>query len=221
MTAVSLHTHLMMIGARLEKLARPWDLKAAAAAGYPGLRRAMLVTTYRPWSWRDPLDSWLAWRIRRYQDAALNLPEGSATENHAMLYVGGGRCASQGPEMGIIHLKDYRRCRVAFWDWPDWLKVTQAQRDKLVAESAVHAGEEYAYSDIAAIWMWAVTGCESWLEQWGDPTRFICSERICDLARRHLWPGFAGESTCLRAVPHWLAGWMYQVGFKPTVYRLE
>jgi len=73
---------------------------------------------------------------------------------------------------------------------------------------------------IAAILIWAITGRVRWLEAWGDPEKLICLERICNLVRQHLWAAFAGESTCLRAVPHWLAGWMWSVGFKPTVLQL-
>jgi len=218
--AVPLHESLEQLDAHLGVLARQVDLKEYADQHYPDLTRAMIVTTYRPWSWQIPADSYIAWRIRHYQADALQMTNGKASENHVMLYVGGGRCASQGQKMGIINLNEYLGCRVTFWDWPDWLKVTKAQRDQLVAEAAVHAGEEYAYSDIAAILMWAITGSARWLEAWGDPEKFICSERICHLVRQHLWAGFAGESTCLRAVPHWLAGWMWSVGFKPTVLRL-
>ena len=195
--AVPLHKSLEQLDAHLDFISREVKLKDYAAGHYPDLTRAMIVTSYRPWQWLSPVDSYIAWRIRHYQAELLDLAEGRASENHVMLYVGGGRCASQGPEMGIIHLDEYLGCRVTFWDWPAWLNVTKAQRDLLVAEAAVHAGEKYAYSDIAAILMWAVTGSERWLKAWGDAEKFICSERICDLVRRHLWAGFAGESTYL------------------------
>jgi hypothetical protein len=218
--AISMQTYLETVDAHLAGLCREVKLKEYAADHYPDLTRAMIVTTYRPWQLLSPVDSAIAWRIRRNQFKALEMENGRASENHAMIYVGGGRCMSQGQEMGIIHLDEYLGCRVTFWDWPEWLKVSKAQRDLLVAEAAVHAGEEYAYSDIAAILMWAVTGSARWLETWGDPEKFICSERVCTLVREHLWGGFAGESTCLRAVPHWLAAWMWSVGFKPTVLHL-
>jgi hypothetical protein len=217
---IPLSKDLEQLDAHLAGLCREVNLADYAAQHYPDLTRAMIITTSRPWRWLDPIDSYIAWRIRHYQAEILELTESRASESHAMLYAGGGRCMSQGPKMGIINLKEYRHCRVTFWDWPDWLEVTKAQRDLLVAEAAVHAGEDYAYSDIAAILMWAITGNESWLEAWGDAEKFICSERVCNLVRKHIWAAFAGESTCLRAVPHWLAAWMWSVGFKPTVLCL-
>jgi hypothetical protein len=211
---------LEQVDTHLGTLAREVSLKDYGAEHYPDLTRAMLVTTYRAWQWSSPFDSFVAWRIRDNQAKALELMKGQASESHAMLYVGGGRCASQGPKMGIIHLEEYLGCRVTFWDWPDWLEVTKAQRNMLVAEASVHAGEEYAYADIAAILMWAVTGNDAWLKAIGDPDKYICSERVCHLTRQHLWAEYAGDRDCLHALPHWLAGWMWAVGFKPTVLHL-
>jgi hypothetical protein len=218
--AISMQTYLETVDAHLAGLCREVDLKEYAAGHYPDLTRAMIVTTYRPWQLLSPVDSAIAWRIRRNQFKALEMESGRASENHAMIYVGGGRCMSQGTEMGIIHLEQYRGCRVTFWDWPDWLNVTQAKRDQLVAEAAVHAGEEYAYRDIAGILAWAVTGNDAWLKALGDPEKFICSERVCHLARQYIWAAFAGEGECIKAVPHWLAAWMWSFGFKPTVLQL-
>ncbi len=219
--AGALRAHLEQVHARLAAAARPVDLKEYAKSGYPDLRRATVVTVYKPWTWVHPLDSRLAQLIRRYQARLLDLPEDAVSEHHAMLYLGNGWCASQGAEMGLVHINDYRGCRLAFWSWPPWMQVSPAQRDCLGMECVVATGEPYGYGDILGLWALATTGSERLLELLADQERMICSERVCAEVRQHLWAGFAGESTCLRAVPHWLAAWMASAGFSPTVLHLS
>lgn len=212
---------LQGVSAHLAGLARAINLDVYAAAGYPGLRRSTPVSVYRPWSWAHPFSSRLAQLIRRYQARILEIPESECTEHHMMLYLGHGWCASQDQEMGLVHLKDYSGCRLTFWDWPSWLDSSNPKRDHLGMEMVVCKGEEYGYGDILGLGALAFTGSEKLLQLLADNEHMICSERLCHETREHFWSGFAGESTCLKAMPQWQAGWMHRVGFRPAVLEIN
>jgi hypothetical protein len=195
------------------------DLRAYAAARYPDLTRGMIVSVHRPWRLLSPLDSVLAWRIRARQTDIVRaqFPEAPpATEHHAMLYAGGGWCWSQDAEFRLVHLRDYRGCTLTFWDRPGWDKST---RNNLVAECAPHNGRRYGYRDIGAIYAWAVTGREGWLERVGDSEHWICSEAVCELVRAWVEAYYATPGTCLEHFPQRLANWMLARGYRPLAIR--
>lgn len=196
------------------------DLVDFAARRYPGLMRGMIVTVHRPWRLLSPLDSTLAWRIREHQTTIIRaqFPEApAATEHHVMLYAGGGWCWSQDDEFRLVHVRDYAGCTLTFWDRPDWDKPT---RNGLVAECAPHNGRRYGYRDIGAIYVWAVTGREGWLERVGDPEHWICSEAVCELIRAWAAADYATPGTCLEHFPQRLANWMLARGYRPLALRI-
>lgn len=188
-------------------------LRDLEAAGYPALRRAQVVTVYRPWSswlrrpWRlgDLLWSTVAWRIRSYSG---RIAGHEATESHAMLYAGGGWCWSQGAKFGLVSLREYRGCRLSFWDGG----LSAWQRDHVMGECAPHRGSRYGLRDIAALALFASTGRRAWLGALGDVHRWICSEAVCVLMRTAV-EGYAGEGDCLRT-PQDLADWMGGQGWQ-------
>lgn len=180
-------------------------------AGCPDLRRGMIVTVYRPWSWRRPLVSWLADQIRKFESDILGH---TATESHVMIYIGRGKFASQDCKFGVADLRDYKGCTLTFWDAPDW---PQPPRNNLVAEAMVHVGDSYGYWDVAAQAMRAITGNDVWLQALAD-SAWICSEAVCTLARRCCDPNYGGEGDCNK-VPQRLADWMAANGFKALALR--
>ncbi|MFH1033839.1 MAG: hypothetical protein V1806_04975 [Pseudomonadota bacterium] len=195
------------------------DLDDYAARGYPDLRRAMIITVHRPWSWTHPLDSALARQIRRYQTDIIRrqipgAPE--ATEHHAMIYAGGGWCWSQDNEFELVHLRAYRGCVLTFWD-ADW---SQEVRNSLVAECAPHNGASYGYRDLGAIYAWAATGRESWLEALEDRQRWICSESVCTLVSVFADPRISAGQDCVKRVPQVLANWMLGIGYLPLALKI-
>lgn len=177
-----------------------------AAARYPDLRRGMIITVERPWQFAKPGLSLLAWRIRARQADLLGLASEQVRVSHAMLYAGMGRCWSQDSEFGISNLEAYQGCTLYFWDNPAW-RVNDALRHRLMSDCGPHAGNKYAYADIAGLWTWAVTGSESWLERLGDRAHWYCSEAVTTLMRqveqlagRDFLPGIEAN----RAVPQLL-----------------
>ena len=177
----------------------PKDLKQMARARWPELRRGMVVTVYRPWSWRRPWVSALAWGIRRAQNRIL---KSGTRAHHAMIYIGGGWCASQSLCFELSPLSAYRGCVMRFFDPP----LPPALRDHLVAESVVHKGRPYGFRDIAAFYAYSITGRRAWLEALGDFLRWVCSEAVCCLLRLVL-PAFAGPGDCTQ-MPAELELWM-------------
>ncbi|MBI4799685.1 MAG: hypothetical protein HY794_13360 [Desulfarculus sp.] len=178
---------------------RAVSLADYAASGYPELRRAQLVTVYRPWRLSDPLWGTVAWRIRRHQARILGLEPGQVVASHAMIYAGGGNYWSQGPKFALERVEGYRGCDLYHWD----LGWSLDQRNALMGECGPHAFETYAYRDIAALALWSITGRKGWLETLGDPEHLFCSERVCALARL-VEAGFLAERDCVEIVPHLL-----------------
>ena len=162
---------------------REVDLAEYAAARYPDLRRGMIITVERPWQLSKPGLSLLAWRIRARQADVLGLAPERVRVSHAMLYAGMGRCWSQDTEFGISSLASYRGCTLHFWDNPAWSR-NDALRHRLMSDCGPHAGEKYAYGDIAGLWAWAISGHEYWLERLGDRAHWYCSEAVVNLVRQ-------------------------------------
>lgn len=181
-----------------------------AARGWPDLVRGMVVTVERPWSWRRPLLSLLAWRIRRWSGLIAGRP---ARASHAMLYLGAGRCASQDARYDVVRLEAYRGCVLRFWAWPG----DGGQRNALVAEAVVHVGEAYGWRDIVAQLLRAATGNPAWLQALAD-RRWICSEAVCALLRTVL-PGYLGGRSC-DCTPQELEDWMLAQGWPCLALRL-
>ena len=171
------------------------------ASHYPCLRRGMVITVERPWLLTSPIDSILAWGIRRSETKISSKP---ARASHAMLYLGNGRCASQDRDFGVVNLRAYRGCTLRFWDAPG---ANQVGRNALVAEALVHYGQDYGYLDLAAQFLRSETGNSAWLDALGDKRRWICSEAVCELMRATLAPGYGGDGTCDRN-PQEIENWM-------------
>ncbi len=192
-----------------------------AAAGYPDLWRGMVITVERPWSWMHPMTSALAWGIRRESTRISGHP---ARASHAMLYVGGGRCASQGRHYEIIPLADYRGCTLRFWDWLADNEFTRHlwrdERNALGAEAVVHVGQDYGVMDVVAQQMRAATGNPAWLDVLADPLRWDCSEAVCHLVRDWISRGFGGPGSCDKT-PQELEDWMMTApGWRCVALRL-
>ena len=159
------------------------SLKAYAAEGYPDLKRGMVITVYRPAStaWRGPIAAFwafISWRIRVHSTRLLGE---EATESHAMIYVGAGRCWSQDQRFRVVHLHGYRHCRLTFLDAPNW---TQDERNAFVAECGPHQGEEYGYRDIWSMLQASYEKDPASLPQRNDKAHWICSEAVCALLRK-------------------------------------
>jgi len=193
------------VGASVLPLAPGFEIPVAevsladyAAAGYPDLLRAQLVTVHRPWRITDPLWGAVAWRIRRHQARILGLPAEAVLASHAMIYAGGGNYWSQGARFTLERIEEYKGCDLYHFD----LGWDMPTRNALMGECGPHANETYGYRDIAALAMWSLTGRKSWLEAIGDPDRLICSERVCELVRR--LSEILGDRPCIELVPHLL-----------------
>ncbi len=193
---------------------RPYALALCAAQGYPSLRRGMVITVERPWQWTRPLLSALAWGIRRESTRISGHP---ARASHAMLYVGGGRVASQDTHYEIVRLEDYEGCILRFWDPP---RADQQQRNALVAEAVVHVGQDYGYRDVLAQAMRAATGNPAWLAALGDPRKPDCSEAVCQLMRATVDLDFGGRERTCDLTPQELEDWMIAQGWRCLALRL-
>jgi hypothetical protein len=181
------------------------SLQTLDAAGYPCLRRGMVITVERPWQWSRPLESLLAVGIRKASSKISGHP---ARASHAMLYLGRGRCASQNREFQVVDLVDYRGCTLRFWD----PQTMQDARNALVAEAMVHVGQSYGYLDIAAQYLRAATGNPAWLEALGDKKHYICSEAVCELVRQTVDRRYAEPGKCNRT-PQEIEDWMAAAGW--------
>ena len=167
-----------------------------------GLKRGMIATVHRPFSWRSPLWSLLAWRIRRHSGRILGH---QATEHHAMIYAGSGEFWSQDQTFGLAPMKNYAGCRITFFDPP----LTVDERERLLTACGAHEGAEYGYRDILGYWAWSITG-SSKLASWiSDQADWHCSEAACRLVRG-IAPGAFGQTDCSQQTPQALYDWMLE-----------
>lgn len=186
-----------------------------AAAGYPDLMRAQLVTVQRPWQFSAPLASALAWRIRSHQARILGLPADQIIASHAMIYAGGGNYWSQGARFTPERIEAYRGCTLYHFD----LGWDLAARNALMGECGPRANQTYGYRDIAALAMWSLTGRKGWLEAIGDPKHPICSEQVCELVRL-IDALILGDQPCIELVPHLLHLLLTEVARSCVAIRL-
>jgi hypothetical protein len=176
------------------------DLASLAADGWPNLKRGMVITVHRPWSWRSPLWSLMAWRIREHSSRLTGRP---ANEHHAMIYAGNGKCWSQDSEFDLVKMSDYPGCRLTFFSPPFSLD----ECNDLIGECAPHKGRKYGYSDLLGYLAWSITGSEKMLEWLSDKRDWHCSEAVCRLMRK-VMPGAFSPGSCEKKHPQALYDWM-------------
>ena len=181
------------------------ELSRMADAGWPHLKRGMVVTVHRPFSLGNPLWSLLAWRIRAHSG---RLAGHEATEHHAMLYAGAGRCWSQDQEFDLVKLSDYAGCRLSFFDPP----ATIDERNQIMGACGPHKGRSYGYRDILGYLAWSITGSESLLGLISDKRHWHCSEAVCRLMRA-VFPRVFGPESCEQKHPQALYDWMQDQGW--------
>jgi hypothetical protein len=164
------------------------DLAQYMDAGLPDLKRGMVATVHRPFSWRRPLISWLAWRIRDHSAVISGKP---ATEHHAMIYAGAGRCWSQDQEYDLVPFSNYQGCRISFFDPP----IDLDKRNQIMGLCGIRRGDEYGYRDILGYLLWSLLGKKSAFDSVDDPDKEHCSQAVCQDMRLAL-PSYGGDGDC-------------------------
>ena len=160
------------------------------AEGFPELLRGDLVSVVRPWSWRYPWKSSLAWAIRKVSQRFTGQP---AEIVHSMIYVGGGKVWSQGLSFNLVSLKQYQDCILIFQRNLKWGAPT---RNKLSAEACVFKGQGYGYRDLLAFALAAFLGYRDPVPVLLDKCCWVCSEAVVELIRR-IKSSFLGNSHSL------------------------
>lgn len=184
-----------------------------AAEGFPELLRGMTVSVERPWSWRHPFMSALAWAITRASTLILGY---RAFVEHKMIYLGKGKCLSQGPEFDIVPLTDYEGCILYFRFNPAW---TQEQRNALVADAACHRGEKYGYGDFLAFLAQAIRSPKALVCSLSDH-RWVCSEAVCALVRS-IEPDYGKPHEISLILPQQLDRWEEARGWPGLAVTLQ
>ena len=186
-------------------------LKSLQKEGWPELKRGMAATVHRPFRLRDLFKptrliwAFLAWRIREHTS---RITGGVASEHHAMLYAGNGKCWSQDMEFDLVPLSNYAGCRVTFFNPP----LTLEERNQIMGACAPYQGRKYGWRDILGYLAWSLTGNPKLFKPISDHSGWHCSEAVCRLMRGAI-PGAFGKASCEMQHPQALYDWASDHGW--------
>lgn len=184
---------------------RKLSYAALVRSGWAGFNRASIINSFE-------LDGMLSEAIAACEGKIMGQ---QAEFSHSMLYLGRGQLLDQQLKLEVRSLENYVGSILRVYQNP---LFSQAQLNKIVAESMVWHGTKYDFRIIGAHAAETMLGTDGLAELVHDPDRFDCSEGVCTFVR-YADSQFMDGRPC-QVMPEEIDEWCIQAGWRISTYAL-